>query len=116
MPFVYLDIDQALTNVGDPDGLADMLRMLQNLLVTDLPQIGQWMDQQDFPSANSALHALKGCLPIFCEPTLCAELTAVELLSKSAAPQGSAASFVALRPKLEVLCGEIESYLGSAAI
>ena len=98
MPFVYLDIDQALANVGDPDGLADMLRMLQDLLVTDLPQIGQWMDQQDFPSANSALHALKGCLPIFCEP------------------QGSAASFVALRPKLEVLRGEIESYLGSAAI
>lgn len=112
--FVYLDITQSLANVGDAAALRDMLVMLHDVLRKDTPQIAMHMEEHDFPAAQHLLHALKGCIPIFCTQGVCEELIAVELLSKSPAPQASASAFVALRPKLEALQREIGAHLQHA--
>ena len=105
--FVHLDIAQSLQNVGDATALDDLLRMLHDVLERDLPQITQHMEVHDFPAAQQLLHALKGCVPIFCGPELCDELLAVEQLSKSASPQAAAAAYGPLREKLQTLQCEI---------
>ena len=109
---VYLDPAQALENIGDPGAVRDMLVMLQDVLERDLPQIAVLMDHQEFAGAQDLLHALKGCMPIFCTPTVCDELALVELMSKSDPRAASAPAYALLRPKLEMLRAEIASYLG----
>ena len=109
--YLYLNVAQSLENVGDADALQDMLQMLHNMLASDVQQIGQCMDASDFSGAGQLLHALKGCIPIFCYPTLCQELTAVEQMSKSASPEGCAPAYVPLRTKLDSLRTEIGMYL-----
>lgn len=114
--FVHLNIAQSLKNVGDAGALRDMLTMLQDVLAKDTPQIALHMQEHDFPAAQRLLHALKGCIPIFCTQGVCEELVAVELLSKSPAPQASAAAFVALRPKLEALLREVGEHLQHSGV
>ena len=109
--FVHLNLAQSLANVGDASALHEMLVMLHDVLSKDTPQIAQHMQERDFPAAQHLLHALKGCIPIFCTPTLCDELIAVELLSKSPAPEASASAYGSLRPKLEALQLEIVAHL-----
>ena len=111
-PFQYLDAAQALHNIGDAGALRDMLQMLRDLLDQDLELISRGMEAGDFPAASRLLHSLKGCMPIFCIPALCEELTAVEHASKSQAPQTSLSAYRALRPKLEALRQEIVLELG----
>jgi hypothetical protein len=105
--FVHLNIAQSLENVGDASALHDMLVMLHDVLTKDTPQIALHMEEHDFPAAQHLLHALKGCIPIFCTQGLCDELIAVELLSKSPMPQASAVAYGPLRLKLEALSSEI---------
>ena len=109
--FVHLDIAQSLQNVGDASALNDLLRMLHDVLERDLPQIAQHMEVHDFPAAQQLLHALKGCIPIFCGPALCGELLAVEQLSKSLSPE-AAVAYGPLRQKLETLQTEIAFQVG----
>ena len=78
-PSVYLDAAQALQNVGDPDALREMLVMMQDLLTRDVAQIAELMKQSDFPAAQHLLHALKGCMPIFCTSELCEELSLIHI-------------------------------------
>lgn len=110
-PFVYLNVAQSLANVGDASALHEMLVMLHDVLGKDTPQIALHMQEHDFPAAQHLLHALKGCIPIFCTQVLCDELVAVELMSKSPAPEASAEAYVSLRPKLEALQLEIVAHL-----
>ena len=109
--FVHLNIALSLANVGDEYALRDMLVMLHDVLSKDTPQIALHMEEGDFPAAQHLLHALKGCIPIFCTQGLCDELIAVELLSKSPTPEASLSAYVSLRQKLEALHSEIGAHL-----
>jgi len=108
---VHLDIARALEQIGDEQALRGMLPMLQELLERDLPQIAQLLDQQDVRGANPLLHALKGCLPIFCTPALCAQLAQVEQMSKAGTAAEVGTAFIALHPQLERLRQEVALYL-----
>lgn len=108
---VYLDIARALEQIGDAEAMRSMLPMLQELLDRDVPEIARLLDQDDARGANTLLHSLKGCMPIFCAPDLCGELAAVELLSKTASAGEVAPAFAVLHPKLKDLQREVAQYL-----
>ncbi|MCF8208325.1 MAG: Hpt domain-containing protein [Rhodoferax sp.] len=111
-PFTYLNPEQALNNVGDAGALREMLVMLQDVLAKDVALISSLMEQHDFVEAQHLLHSLKGCMPIFCNATLCEELTQVEHMSKSTDRATSAPAYAVLRPKLEQLQAELAMHLG----
>ncbi len=109
--WIYLDIVRALEQTGDCDALHTMLPMLQELLDANVPQITQLLTNQDVRAANPLLHALKGCLPIFCVPALCDHLGQVENMSKTGEGPIVGEAFANLLPKLQGLQAEINQYL-----
>lgn len=109
--WVHLDPARALEQIGDEQALRGMLPMLQDLLERDLPQIAQFLADQDVRGANPLLHSLKGCLPIFCAPALCEHLTQVEHMSKAGGSVEVSAAFAELAPKLQLLKEEVTLYL-----
>lgn len=112
--WVYLDVARALEQTGDDEALRTMLPMLQELLERNVPQIAQSLADHQASSASPLLHALKGCLPIFCTPALCDELAQVEQLSKTGQGASAGEAFVAVQPKLQGLLVEISQYLTPA--
>jgi HPt (histidine-containing phosphotransfer) domain-containing protein len=113
--WVYLDIALALQQIGDEQAMRSMLPMLQELLERDLPQIRQSIASGDPRGANPLLHSLKGCMPIFCAPTLCTQLAYVEQISKTGDGAEVGAAFAELDPKLGHLQSEIAQYLAMPA-
>ena len=113
--WVYLDIPRALEQVGDEQALQNMMPMLQEMLDRDLPLISQSLANGDVRGANPLLHSLKGCLPIFCEQTLCTHLAQVEQLSKAGGSTEVSAAYATLGPKLQGLQLEVKQYLSSQA-
>jgi HPt (histidine-containing phosphotransfer) domain-containing protein len=109
----YLDIARALEQIGDAEAMRSMLPMLQELLDRDVPEIARLIGAGDARSANALLHSLKGCMPIFCGPELCRELTTVEMMSKTATAAEVSPAFAALHPKLQGLQREVALYLAS---
>jgi len=109
--WTYLDIARAVEQVGDVQTLRSMLPMLQELLESDLPKIPQLLASGDVRGANGLLHSLKGCMPIFCAPTLCEHLADVERLSKTGGSVEVGEAFAGLRPKLSQLQIEVARYL-----
>jgi HPt (histidine-containing phosphotransfer) domain-containing protein len=114
-PWMYLDIARALEQIGDEQAMRSMLPMLQELLERDLPQIRQSIANGDARAANPQLHSLKGCMPIFCAPALCVELSEVEHMSKAGDSAEVGAAFADLGPKLDHLQAEIAQYLAQPA-
>jgi HPt (histidine-containing phosphotransfer) domain-containing protein len=108
---VYLDTAHAIAQLGDADALPPMLAMLEESLARDVPQITALLDSGDVPGANRLLHPMKGFLPIFCGDALCAELSAVEGLSKTPSSTEVAPAYAALRPKLDQLLAEVVAFL-----
>jgi hypothetical protein len=109
--FEFLNVDQALDQIGDLAALHDMLDMLQNTLTRDIPLIEQYLQQHDVAKANRVLHAIKGFIPIFCTELLCTEVAAIELLSKTGTADEVLPFYALLRPKLERLQAEIDAYM-----
>ena len=110
-PWVCLDPQRALEQIGDEQAMRSMLPMLLELLERDLPQIEAFLAQGDVHSANGLLHSLKGCMPIFCETGLCDALAAVEQLSKTAGSGEVSKAYGALSPKLDLLRSEVIRFL-----
>lgn len=109
--FQFLNLELAFHRVGDAAVLRQMLEMLSHKLASDVPQIGQFLAARELQKANRLLHPLKGVIPIFCEETLCNEVTAVEVLSKTGPIEEVAVAYDRLRPKLECLQQEVERHL-----
>lgn len=111
-----LDLDLALSQIGDTDAMNDMMVMLQESLTRDVPTITSLLQSGDVAGANRLLHALKGFVPIFCHAAFCEEVAHVELLSKGAFSPELASAYEGLRPQLETLLTEVSSYLTANGI
>ncbi|MEO7105766.1 MAG: Hpt domain-containing protein [Rhodoferax sp.] len=111
---VQLDIARGLEQIGSEAALRNMLPMLQEMLERDLPLIQQRLAVQDVRGANSLLHSLKGCLPIFCAPALCDHLAQVEQMSKTCVSPEVDVAYANLSPKLQELRREVVQYLAQA--
>jgi HPt (histidine-containing phosphotransfer) domain-containing protein len=108
---VHLDTTRALEQIGDEAAMRSMLPMLQELLERDVPKIAELLASDDVHGAKMLLHSLKGCLPIFCAPSLCDQVTQVEQLSKAGSAAEVAVAFAPLQPKLQELQREVAQYL-----
>jgi HPt (histidine-containing phosphotransfer) domain-containing protein len=106
-----LDIDLALSQIGDVDAMNDMLVMLKESLTRDVPQVTSLLLEGDIAGANRLLHALKGFIPIFCAEGLCEEVVHVEGLSKDLTNTELVPAYARLRPQLEALLAEVSAYL-----
>ena len=109
-----LDIDLAMSQIGDADATREMLVLLQESLSRDVPEISNLLQAGDVPGANRLLHALKGFIPIFCQAELCDQVVRVEGLSKNAASTELTAAYAGLRPRLEQLLAEVSAHLLSS--
>ncbi len=111
----WLDIPNALAQIGNAATLQELLGMLQTTLGRDVPQIAQWVAAHNMRDANRLLHALKGFMPIFCTDSLCRQLEQVEMLSKQGPADELAQAYALLAPKLEQLQVELAMYLQISA-
>lgn len=109
----YLDFDGALKKMGDLPALTDLLGMLQVSLTRDIPRIQELLAQDNIVLANRMLHSLKGFIPIFCSEALCAEVTAVEELSRTASAAEVLAAYASLGPKLQLLQQDVAQSLSA---
>ena len=108
---IYLDTDLALSQIGDVDAMNGMLVMLQDTLEKDLPLIDDFLRSGDVANANRLLHSLKGFVPIFSGPDLCAHVVLVEGMSKDRQSTTAAPAYQALKPQLEQLLAEVRAHL-----
>ncbi len=107
----YLDIQLALSQIGDLEAMNGMLVMLQDTLSHDLPLIDSYMRSGDIANANRLLHALKGFIPVFCRQALAQHVVRVEALSKDSQSSTAAPAYLLLKPQLEQLLAEVGVYL-----
>ena len=111
----HLDLPAALSKIGDPSAVRDMLGMLADLLAQDVPKIQHALLAQDLSVAARLLHSIKGCMPIFCTSPICDQLAAVELHAKKGEADLAQQSFALLGPAIEVLELEIQRCLATPA-
>lgn len=108
---VYLDVDLALSQIGDVQAMQGMLGMLEESLARDIPAIAELLQSGDVVGANRLLHPLKGFIPIFCGPVLSELVAQVEVLSKDAASTSAAPAYAELMPELNQLLADVSVYL-----
>jgi HPt (histidine-containing phosphotransfer) domain-containing protein len=111
----YLDTELALSQIGDVEAMNGMLVMLQDTLANDLPLIEDFLRAGDVANANRLLHALKGFIPIFSRPELCAHVVRVEAMSKDTSNTATGPAYLALKPQLEQLLAEVRAHLLSVS-
>ena len=109
----HLDVDLALSQIGDQDAMQDML---QEALARDLPQIEALLKAGDIAAAGRLLHAIKGFIPIFCQDALCQGVAEVEAMSKEPAHAGLLQAYTQLQPHLEHLLAEVTAYLSGGTL
>lgn len=108
---VYLDVDLAMSQIGDVQAMQGMLSMLEESLARDIPAIAELLDSGDVVGANRLLHPLKGFIPIFCGPVLSELVAQVEMLSKDASSTSVGPAYAELMPELNQLLADVSVYL-----
>jgi HPt (histidine-containing phosphotransfer) domain-containing protein len=108
---IYLDIDLAMSQIGDLQALQGMLSMLEESLTRDIPAIAALFASGDVVGANRLLHPIKGFVPIFCGPMLSERVAKVEMLSKEAHSTAAGPAYGELKPELEQLLADVSAYL-----
>jgi len=108
---VYLDVDLAMSQIGDVQAMQGMLTMLEESLARDIPAIADLLDSGDIVGANRLLHPLKGFIPIFCGPVLSELVAQVEMLSKDASSTTVGPAYAQLMPELNQLLADVSFYL-----
>jgi hypothetical protein len=77
--------------------------------------IDDFLRAGDVANANGLLHSLKGFVPIFSGPDLCAHVVLVEGMSKDSNSTTAASAYLALKPQLEQLLAEVRAHLLTVA-
>ncbi len=110
---VYLDVDHAMSQIGDAQAMLGMLTMLEESLARDVPAIAGLLDAGDVIGANRLLHPLKGFIPIFCGPVLCEHVAQVEMLSKDSKSVSIGPAYAELMPELNQLLADVSVFLNA---
>ncbi len=110
----FLDVELAVSQIGDVQTMQGMLTMLEETLARDVPLIAQLLESGDHVAANRLLHPLKGFIPIFCGEALSAHVSKVEEMSKTGPGTAVLPAYVQLRAELEQLMAEVSIYLNES--
>ncbi|WP_342617679.1 Hpt domain-containing protein [Rhodoferax sp. GW822-FHT02A01] len=112
--FTYLDTELAFSQIGDAQVMDSMLVMLQESLQRDIALIADLLASDELAGANRVLHALKGFVPIFCCEGFCTQVVDVEALSKVGPSSNVAQAYATLRPELQRLLDDVNTYLAQS--
>lgn len=107
----HLDIERAIGYTGDAAAAADLLRMVEQSLGSDIDKIWQKLEMGDMAAAGRLIHAIKGFAPMFCHDLLIEQVTRAEALSKTESAASFKPVFADLAPELLLLLKDIRSYL-----
>ncbi|MDO9198425.1 hypothetical protein [Rhodoferax sp.] len=107
----HLDIERAIGYTGDAAAAADLLRMVEQSLGSDIDKIWKTLEMGDVASAGRLIHAIKGFAPMFCHDLLIEHVTRAEALSKTESAASFKLVFADLAPELLLLLKDIRSYL-----
>lgn len=86
--YTLLVLDTLNDLAGSSDMLVSMLSTIQLTMAEDLAQLREFVEAKQIDALGGKLHALKGYIPIMCQPHLSDHLMAVEDLARG--PQHSA--------------------------
>jgi HPt (histidine-containing phosphotransfer) domain-containing protein len=110
----FLDVELAVSQIGDVQTMQGMLTMLEETLARDVPLIAQLLESGDHVAANRLLHPLKGFIPIFCGEAICAHVSKVEEMSKFGPSSAVLTAYRQLQVELEQLMAEVSIYLNES--
>ena len=108
---IHLDIERAIGYTGDAAAAADLLRMVEQSLGSDIDKIWQKLELGDVAAAGRLIHAIKGFVPMFCHDLLIEQVTRAEALSKTESAVSFKLVFADVAPELLLLLKDIRSYL-----
>lgn len=88
--YTLLVLDTLSDLAGSPDMLVSMLGTIELTMAEDLAQLRAFVDAKQVDALGGKLHALKGYIPMMCQPHLSEHLMAVEDLARGPGSQHSA--------------------------
>jgi HPt (histidine-containing phosphotransfer) domain-containing protein len=112
--FSNLDVARGVSMMGSEASLRKILKTVQDSMAGNLPEMAHALAKDDVASFNRLLHAIKGYVPIFASDALVAQVTELEMISKTASVTTVAPLYAELAPRLEALLGEIRSFLAQS--
>jgi hypothetical protein len=80
--YTLLVLDTLSELAGSPEMLVSMLGTIEVTLGEDLAQLRQFVDAKQVDALGGKLHALKGYIPMMCQPHLSEHLIALEDLAR----------------------------------
>lgn len=112
--FFNLDVPRGVSMMGSEVSLRKILKTVQDSMAGNLTEIAQALANDDVASANRLLHAIKGYVPIFASDALVAQVTALEMISKTEPAVTVAPLYAELAPRLAGLLDEIRRFLAQS--
>lgn len=113
-PFSNLDVARGVSMMGSEASLRKILTTVQDSMADDLREMAQALAKDDVASFNRLLHAIKGYVPIFVSDALVAQVTELEMTSKTESVATVAPLYAELAPRMDALLGEIRHFLAES--
>ena len=98
---------------GEAAALRQLVATFHDSLAQELRQLDAALDAADASQVQFSLHALKGFVPLFCQPDLAQSLIDLYHDSRSQPLAAIQARYRALGPALHALTHEVEAWLGA---
>jgi hypothetical protein len=114
LPVRCLDARKGVQMLGTESVLRKILKTVADGLANDIPGIKQWMQEGNLPAVRSALHAMKGFVPLIGTDVLVERVLQAEALDPTQAPDEATRNYLALLPLLECLHTETLAHLAAA--
>ena len=109
----FFDLSQAREISGEKDMLRQLVLTFIESLDTELANAQQAFQTHDQPAMSQSLHALKGFLPLFCQPELAQMVIALYAECRRQELSKTQARFQTLEPALLELQKEAKAWLGA---
>ena len=108
-----LDLSQAQALAGEPQALRTLAESFRDSLQTELQRLDAAVLGNDAQAMSFGLHALKGFVPLFCQPDLAQAVAELYHNSRALDAHAIGAGYRDLAPVLRALGTEVEAWLGA---
>lgn len=105
-----LDVDKAMVNIGDMDTIKELLLMMHEMLVAELPQAQQAFEQSDYPGLRAILHRWNGSLGHFVSDDFALNVQALERSAHQGEAHQVSEAFPSCYARFLRFCAEITDF------
>jgi len=109
----FLDLTQAREIAGDDEMLRELVQTFVESLDTELTKVQSAFRDQDEQQVHFSLHALKGFMPLFCQPELAQATVALYQDCRQQSFAQTQAAYTVLEPAFIELLKEVRAWLGA---